>query len=108
MSATEEPKNFFYFSDHNSHISITDHYNAHGMSNFAKGFGFMCWFRLEEFNSVTGPGGEQPLLFSIFSQNHGGMEAYFEDNCLFYRTLDAKPYRSPPDPEAINLGEFNP
>ena len=90
MSGSAEPKNFFYFSELNSFISI-DRILSLGRDKgvFSKGFGFLCWFRHEHYLEPTT---DVPLLFSIYSEGHGGFECYFSGTSLFYRTLSSERY----------------
>lgn len=74
---------------------------------FAKGFGFMTWFWVEDFNYFQTMQ-ELPILFSIFSEDHGGFECYFEENALFYWTLLPGPYSPPPSVEAQKICDFEP
>ena len=84
----------FYFSDKDSYIEINPLLVKE--KAFANGFAISIWLRIEFSNSHL-ISGEYPTLFSIFCNNHGGFEAYFDNNTLYYKTLNGK--ESIHDPE---------
>lgn len=53
----------------------------------------MTWFWIEEFNH--GPGQDNPLLFSIFSEQIGGFECFFDDFTIYYWGLEPGEYTPP-------------
>lgn len=94
----------FYFSDYESYIEINPLLTTE--KAFMGGFGFAIWFRLEYLNGhQTGP--EHSTLFSIYSNGHGGFEAYFENNTLYYKTLSGKGYVHGHDSKSEMVYEFH-
>ena len=94
----------FYFSDHDSYIEINPLLVSE--KAFANGFAISIWLRIEFANSHL-MSGEYPTLFSIYSDNHGGFEAYFDNNVLYYKTLNSKGYvHGHEDSKSIEVYEF--
>lgn len=93
----------FYFSDYESYIEINPILVTE--KAFMNGFGFAIWFRLEYLNSHQ-TGDEAPSLFSIYANGHGGFEAYFEGNTLFYKILSGKKYENGHDDKAVEVFTF--
>ena len=95
----------FYFSDHDSYIEINPLLVKE--KAFANGFTIWIWMRIE-FSNAHLISGEYPTLFSIFCKNHGGFEAYFDNNTLYYKTLNSKEYiHGPEDKKTIEVWEFD-
>lgn len=95
----------FYFSDHESYIEINPLLTSE--KAFMNGFSIGIWFRVEQFNGHQ-TSDELSTLFSIYSNGHGGFEAYFEGNSLYYKTLSHKGYVHGPEPKAEFVYEFEP
>jgi len=95
----------FYFSDTDSYIEIYPNLNTERAFN--SGFGIAIWFRLEFLNSERS-NEEYPTLFTIYSHGQGGFEAYFNENTLYYKTLQAKKYENGPDGSEVEVFNFDP
>jgi len=93
----------FYFSDHDSYIEINPLLTTE--KAFMNGFGFVIWFRIEYLNGHQ-TGDEHSLLFSIYANGHGGFEAYFEGNILYYKILSGKGYVHGPEEKVEEVYEF--
>lgn len=85
----------FYFSDIESYIEINPILTTE--KAFTTAFGIGIWFRLEEFNKHPSEGEGISTLFSIYSNTHGGFEAYFEGDTLYYGTLGPKKLKGGPE-----------
>lgn len=107
-------QSYFYFSGLNSGLSITKDKQVNWM--FSNGFGLSIWFYLEEANGDISQeteikeltGVSCPKLFTIHCQGHGGIEAYFVGNNLYYRNLAINYTQPSQGSNGVLVGEFKP
>ena len=95
------PYSYFYFSGPGSGFEINCQQSP--IFSFQKGLSACFWLRVEEVST------DKPSKLMLFhSKGHGGMEAYFIKNRLYYRTIG--PEYTPPESgsNGILLHEFQP
>ena len=95
------PYSYFYFSGPGSGLEINlSHFAEYP---FQKAISLCFWLRLEEVYT------EVPAkLFSFHSEGNGGIEAYFLENKLYYRTLGTEYHPPVPGSNGILVYEFQP
>ncbi|CAG9328520.1 unnamed protein product [Blepharisma stoltei] len=76
---SSEPYSYFYFTGRGCGLQITQ--KKPTIFPFKNAISICLWFRLEKTSE------EVSRLFTFHSQGNGGVEAYFVENTLYYRSL---------------------